>query len=227
MCDYKQLFISTGQRFNVTNIMDLNSKAFSGNIDLSQSRYKVNRFKNAANIANSKSDDNLTATDPNSTIQSVSSHSKRVATRNNEPSKAENKLRNVIKQVLVIDDDLDSAIAIRTCLESYFRKDDQGTEFQVMEVNMYSNPVTALIEFKPYYYDLLLVDINMPTVNGYELVEKITKLDLNIKVCFMTSGEVNYEAIREIHHPIKSFGCFIKKPATRDYLINRVIQELF
>ena len=150
-----------------------------------------------------------------------------MATRNNETSKTENKLGNVIKQVLVIDDDIDSAIAIRTCLESYFKKDNQGSEFQVMEVTMYSNPVTALVEFKPYYYDLLLVDINMPTVNGYELVEKIIRLDLNIKVCFMSSGEVNYEAIREIHHPVKSFGCFIKKPATRDYLINRVTQELF
>lgn len=227
MGDYKQLLISAGHRFKVTNNMDLNSKAFSGIIDLSQSRYKVNRSKNTTNIANSKSYDNLTSTDTNSTIQSISLHSKKVATRYIEPSKTGIKLGNVIKQVLVIDDDLDSAITIRTCLESYFKTGDQGTEFQVMEVNMYSNPVTALMEFKPYYYDLLLVDINMPTVNGYELVEKITKLDLNIKVCFMTSGEVNYEAIREIHHPTKSFGCFIKKPATRDYLINRVVQELF
>jgi hypothetical protein len=67
----------------------------------------------------------------------------------------------------------------------------------------------------------------MPTVNGYELVEKITRLDLNIKVCFMSSGEVSYEALREIRHPSKSFGCFIKKPATKDYLVNRVVQELF
>jgi two-component SAPR family response regulator len=92
---------------------------------------------------------------------------------------------------------------------------------------MYVNPVAALVDFKPYFYDLLLVDINMPTVNGYELVEKIIKLDLNIKVCFMSSGEINYEAIREIRHPAKSFGCFIKKPATKDYLVNRVVQELF
>jgi CheY-like chemotaxis protein len=150
-----------------------------------------------------------------------------VIAKNTEPSKFGEELDNVIKQVLLIDDDLDSAIAIRSCLESYFKKDAQGSEFQVMEVTMYSSPVTALVEFKPYHYDILLVDINMPTVNGYELVEKITKLDLNIKVCFMSSGEVNYEAIREISHPVKSFGCFIKKPATRDYLINRVVKELF
>ena len=91
----------------------------------------------------------------------------------------------------------------------------------------YTDSVKALLEFKPYRYDLLLVDINMPTVNGYELVEKITRLDLNIKVCFMSSGEVSYEALREIRHPSKSFGCFIKKLATKDYLVNRVVQELF
>jgi CheY-like chemotaxis protein len=227
MSVYKLLFISAGHCFRVANSMDLNSKAFSDIADLSQGRYKVNRGRNTNTLASSKSYDNVTSTDPNSTIQSISSHSKKVATRNVDSSKTEIELGNVIKQVLVIDDDFDSAIAIRTCLESYFKKDDQGTEFQALQVTMYSNPVTALVEFKPYYYDLLLVDINMPTVNGYELVEKITKLDLNIKVCFMSSGEVNYEAIREIHHPTKSFGCFIRKPATRDYLINRVIQELF
>jgi hypothetical protein len=67
----------------------------------------------------------------------------------------------------------------------------------------------------------------MPDINGYELVEKITKLDLNIKICFMSAGELNYEAIREIHHPTKSFGCFIKKPATAEYLVKRVSLELF
>jgi CheY-like chemotaxis protein len=208
-------------------MMHLNSKVSSDTGDLSETRNRLNPYVSADDLVNSNSYKNLISTDPNSTVPPVSSHSEKVVAKNTEPSKFGEELGDVIKQVLVIDDDLDSAIAIRSCLESYFKKDAQGSEFQVMEVTMYSNPVTALVEFKPYYYDILLVDINMPTVNGYELVEKITKLDLNIKVCFMSSGEVNYEAIREISHPVKSFGCFIKKPATRDYLINRVIQELF
>jgi CheY-like chemotaxis protein len=208
-------------------MMHLNSKIFSDTGDLSQSRNKLNPCVSADDLVNSKSYKNLIPTDQNASVPSVSSHSERAIAKNTESSKFGDGLDNVIKQVLLIDDDLDSAIAIRSCLESYFRKDAQGSEFQVMEVTMYSNPVTALVEFKPYHYDILLVDINMPTVNGYELVEKIAKLDLNIKVCFMSSGEVNYEAIREISHPVKSFGCFIKKPATRDYLINRVAQELF
>lgn len=43
----------------------------------------------------------------------------------------------------------------------------------------------------------------------------------------MTSGEINYEAITEIRHPTKSFGCFIKKPASNGYLLKRVIKELY
>lgn len=208
-------------------MMPQNSRIFSDTKNLSQTRNKLNPSISADDLVNDQFYKNLISTDPNSTVPSVISHTEKVVARNTEPSKVGDKFGNASKQVLVIDDDLDSAITIRTCIESYFKKDSQGSEFQVMEVTMYSNPVTALVEFKPYYYDLLLVDINMPTVNGYELVEKIIKLDLNIKVCFMSSGNLNYEAIREIRHPVKSFGCFIRKPATRDYLISRVVQELF
>jgi CheY-like chemotaxis protein len=211
----------------VVKITEQNSEIFSGTIDMSQTHTKINRYVAADDLVNPESYKNPTSKDPNPNVVSVSSRSEKGATEDTETSKVGDELDSIIKQVLVIDDDIDSAIAIRTCLESYLKKDAQGSEYQVMEVTMYSNPVTALVEFKPYYYDLVLVDINMPTVNGYELVEKIIRLDLNIKVCFMSSGEVNYEAIREIHHPVKSFGCFIKKPATRDYLINRVTQELF
>jgi CheY-like chemotaxis protein len=211
----------------VVKITDLSSIRLLGTADMSQMDNKINRYISADDQVNSDSYKNLTSPDPNRTVPSASLPSEKTTTKNTDSFKIGNEMDSVAKQILVIDDDLDSAIAIRTCLESYFKKDVQGSEFQALEVTMYSNPVIALVEFKPYYYDLILVDINMPTVNGYELVEKITNLDLNIKVCFMSSGELNYEAIREIHHPVKSFGCFIKKPATRDYLINRVVQELY
>jgi CheY-like chemotaxis protein len=204
----------------VVKIRDLNSNIFLSTTDSSQ---KFNRI----NQSISSESRNPTSTEPNRAVLSKSSSSNKTTTQNTKSFEVGYELENVTKHILVIDDDLDSAITIRSCLESYFKKDAHGSQFQAMEVTMYSNPVTALVEFKPYYYDLVLVDINMPTVNGYELVEKIIKLDLNIKVCFMSSGELNYEAIREIHHPVKSFGCFIRKPATRDYLIKRVIDELY
>jgi CheY-like chemotaxis protein len=158
---------------------------------------------------------------------SVLSNSEGTVSNDAAASKLSNRLVDGNKQVIVIDDDHDSALTVKTCLEGYKIIDNASSETQVIEVTMYTDPVKALVDFRPYYYDLLLVDINMPTINGYELVEKIARLDLNLKVCFMSSGEINYEAIREIHHPSRSFGCFIKKPASSDYLINRVVQELF
>ncbi len=65
----------------------------------------------------------------------------------------------------------------------------------------------------------------MPLMNGFELCEKLLQQDLNVKVCFMTSGEVNIDAKREVH-PLKSIGCFIKKPITVDSLVKRIKAEL-
>jgi hypothetical protein len=62
-------------------------------------------------------------------------------------------------------------------------------------------------------------------MNGFELSTKILELDANPKICFMSAADVNYEALREIY-PSISFGCFIKKPVSLDYLIKRVLAEL-
>ena len=72
---------------------------------------------------------------------------------------------------------------------------------------------------------MLLVDINLPQMNGFELCEKILKIDINVKICFMSSGGVNREALREIY-PTLSLGCFLKKPVTIDYLVKRIKAEL-
>jgi CheY-like chemotaxis protein len=94
-----------------------------------------------------------------------------------------------------------------------------------IEVYTYNNPVRALSEFKPNFYDLLLVDINMPHMNGFELCEKLLAMDINVRVCFMSSAEINPEALREIY-PAISLGCFIRKPVTNGYLVKRIMSEL-
>ena len=65
----------------------------------------------------------------------------------------------------------------------------------------------------------------MSLTDGFELCKKILEKDINIRVCFMTSGEINMEAIREVH-PLKSIGCFIKKPISTDALIKQIRAEL-
>ena len=64
----------------------------------------------------------------------------------------------------------------------------------------------------------------MPYMDGFELCKKILELDVNVRVCFMTAGEVNHEAIREIN-PSINIGCFIRKPVTIDYLVKRIMAE--
>ncbi len=66
----------------------------------------------------------------------------------------------------------------------------------------------------------------MPHMNGFELSEKILQLDVNIRVCFMSSADVNVQALREVYPKSRSIGCFIKKPVTISYLVKRLIAEL-
>jgi DNA-binding response OmpR family regulator len=93
------------------------------------------------------------------------------------------------------------------------------------EVYAYNDPLEVLSKFRPNFYDLLLVDINMPKMNGIELSRQILELDANVKICFITAGEANVEVLRELY-PTSGIGCFIKKPVTIDQLVRRVKAEL-
>jgi CheY-like chemotaxis protein len=65
----------------------------------------------------------------------------------------------------------------------------------------------------------------MPGMNGFQLCQKILELDVNVRVCFMSAAELNIQALREVY-PEVSFGCFMKKPVTIEYLAKRLLVEL-
>jgi DNA-binding response OmpR family regulator len=125
------------------------------------------------------------------------------------------------KRILIVDDDADITVTFKAGIEDSNNDNDGNKRIEVYTSN---DPVVALSEFKPNFYDLLLVDINMPHMNGFELCEKMLAIDINVKVCFMSSAEINPEALREIY-PI-SLGCFIRKPVNIDYLVKRIMSEL-
>jgi CheY-like chemotaxis protein len=130
---------------------------------------------------------------------------------------------SIYKRILIVDDEPDIAISLKMVLDSSNDDDKQKIKF---DVTSYADPVEALSDFKPNFYDLLLVDITMPIMNGFELCEKIILLDINVKVCFMTAGEIHQKAIRELY-PLRTIGgCFIKKPVETDHLIRQLIAEL-
>ena len=130
--------------------------------------------------------------------------------------------QQVWKRILIIDDDADIILTFKTRIEDY---NNNTMLTKKIEVHTSSNPVVALSEFKPNFYDLLLIDINMPYIDGFQLSERILDIDIDVKICYMSAGEINRDALREIH-PSISLGCFIKKPVEIDYLIGRVIAEL-
>jgi CheY-like chemotaxis protein len=128
----------------------------------------------------------------------------------------------ILKKILVVDDEPDVALTFKVGLEGYYYQDNEKRRF---EVYTYNDPVLALSEFKPHFYDLMLVDVYMPDMSGFQLCEKILEVDANIRVCFISAAEINLEALREVY-PKLSFGCFIKKPVTIDYLVKRLLAEL-
>jgi DNA-binding response OmpR family regulator len=126
------------------------------------------------------------------------------------------------KRILIVDDNNDVTTTFKVAIE------DSNNDVNVnkrIEVHTSNDPALALSEFKSNFYDLLLLDINMPHMNGFELCEKILEIDIDVKVCFMSSGKINREALREIYPSITA-GCFIRKPVTIDYLLKRIRSEL-
>src|SRR5215467_13920079 len=117
------------------------------------------------------------------------------------------------KRMLIVDDNEDVTTTFKTGIEESNNSSDVNKK---IEVHTSNNPVLALSEFKPNFYDLLLVDINMPHMNGFQLSERILA---------MSSGEINRKALREIY-PTLTVGCFMKKPMTIDYLLERIRLEL-
>jgi DNA-binding response OmpR family regulator len=132
------------------------------------------------------------------------------------------KLSPFVKRILLVDDDPDITLTFKKGLEAENNNNHNKIFYKVYP---YNDPSLVLSEFKPNFYDLLLIDINMPKMNGFELSTKILEIDINPRICFMSSGQINQEALRE-QYPTLSIGCFIRKPITIDELVRRVKAEL-
>src|SRR5215216_7947585 len=134
----------------------------------------------------------------------------------------EKRLSPFTKRILIVDDDPDITFTFKKAFEEANRISGNKISFHV---NTYNDPLVALSEFKPDFYDLMLVDINMSKMNGFELSVKKLELDANPRVCFMSSGLINQEALRE-QYPSLSIGCFIRKPVSINHLVRKVKAEL-
>ena len=88
-------------------------------------------------------------------------------------------------------------------------------------VDYYYNPILALDEFKPNLYDLIILDIQMPDINGFQLYREIKKRDIKAKICFLTASE----SIFDIAYKFSPVYTFIRKPIQNNDLI-RIINGI-
>jgi DNA-binding response OmpR family regulator len=121
-------------------------------------------------------------------------------------------MRNKNKRVLIVDDEPDVTVVLKQVL------DENG-----FEADSYDDPRLALNNFKANMYDLLLLDIKMPDINGLDLYQEMRKIDDKVKVCFLTASEMYYEKFRK-EEPYRKFDkeLFIAKPIENEELLDHV-----
>jgi DNA-binding response OmpR family regulator len=119
-----------------------------------------------------------------------------------------------IKRLLIVDDEPDITSVLRRGLEQYG-----------FVVDTFNDPAEAQSGFKVGYYDLVLLDINMPKMNGFELYKEIAKKDSKVKVCFMTAFEIYRDEFKRLF-PKLNLNCFANKPISIKTLANLLKMEL-
>jgi DNA-binding NtrC family response regulator len=77
---------------------------------------------------------------------------------------------------------------------------------------VFNNSDDALRDFKPHFYDLVMLDIVMPKTDGFDLYKDLKKVDPDVKVCFLTASEKYREGLREGEYQTLSKDLFIQKP---------------
>jgi CheY-like chemotaxis protein len=133
------------------------------------------------------------------------------------------------KKILIVDDEVDITTVFKLGLE----------EAVELQVDVYNDPILALSDYKPGIYDLLLLDIKMPRINGIELYKKIQDKEKKMKdhtsdndddkpnVCFITAyDEGYYSQFKESFPKLEKENCFLRKPVLLNDLVKKVKSQL-
>ena len=93
-------------------------------------------------------------------------------------------------------------------------------------MDTFNDPTKLLSAYKAGAYDLLLLDIKMPLMGGFELYDKIKEIDDKVNVCFITVYEEYYDEIKKRFPHSKKFEWLIRKPIGMNDLIKTVKSHL-
>jgi DNA-binding response OmpR family regulator len=115
------------------------------------------------------------------------------------------------KRISVVDDESDLTLFYRMSLE-----------YHGFEVETFNDPRKALSNFKTDYYNLIILDIKMPNMDGFELYTEIRKRDKEAKVCFLTASELYYKEFRMKEYSALDKSLFIRKPIGNEDMLKEI-----
>jgi len=116
-------------------------------------------------------------------------------------------------KILIVDDEPDIATLLSI-----------GLSKEGFVVDTFHHPELALSKFKPNYYQLSLIDIKMPIMNGFQLYRRLKEIDPALPVCFMTAFEIYPEEYQKVF-PQHDVRAFIKKPVALTTL-QKIIRDI-
>lgn len=117
-------------------------------------------------------------------------------------------------RLLLVDDEKDIIDVVKRMLES-----------RGYSVDAYNKPGTALSDFKPNSYDIILLDIRMPGMNGFELSRSIWQRQPDAKICFFTAFDIYEKEAQKVFKHMNDY-CFIRKPMPIEELTRHLEKRL-
>jgi DNA-binding response OmpR family regulator len=115
------------------------------------------------------------------------------------------------KRILVVDDEADLTMLCKLALE-----------YHGFTVDTINDPQKALSNYRPDCYDLIILDIKMPKMDGFQLYNEIKKKNHKAKVCFLTASELYYEEFRKKEYNAIDKNLFLRKPIGNEVLLKEV-----
>jgi DNA-binding response OmpR family regulator len=114
-------------------------------------------------------------------------------------------------RVMIVDDEQD--------ITTLFK---MGLENNQFIVETFNDSLEALSKFRPGLYDLLILDVRMPGMNGFQLYRNIRDVDNKVKVCFLTAFDESRAEFRTSFPFLEEVKCYLKKPITVRDLVKRL-----
>jgi len=121
---------------------------------------------------------------------------------------------STLKKILLVDNEADITFALENALEDYG-----------FSIDSFNDSMLALNSYKCNFYDLIILDIKMPNLDGFELFNKIKEKDPKVKICFLTASELFYEEYRkkwDVLGEILGEEYFIQKPIKTADLVQKI-----